>query len=77
MSYSRLYDLYILADTDIPWEPDPFQREGPEVREMLHRQFQNELNSRRLPFVLVSGSVEERIRQAVTAIDAWLGVAFE
>jgi len=68
-SVERKFDLYLLTDTDIAWEADPFQREGPEVRKMLHQRFIRELKQRGLAFVLVSGTVEERKKTAVKAIN--------
>lgn len=74
LSFERAYDLYLLTEPDIPWEPDPFQREGPEVRERLHHRIRDELIARKLPFVQVSGSVEERMKTAVAAITARTGL---
>ena len=68
-SYSRKYDLHILCDTDIPWEADPIQREGEEVRSMLHNRFKEELEKRNTRYVLVSGSVNERLEKAVKHIN--------
>jgi len=68
-SLERRYDLYLLTDTDIPWEADPFQREGPEVREMIHQRFLEELKKRDMPYVLVSGTVEKRKQTAIDAIN--------
>ncbi|MFC1859834.1 AAA family ATPase [Thermodesulfobacteriota bacterium] len=68
-SYERRYDLYLLTDTDIPWQADPFQREGPHIRGMLHKRFFEELKNRKVPFVLISGPLEKRIKTAAAAID--------
>ncbi len=68
-SHKRRGDLYLLTDTDIPWEADTDQREGPEIRELLHQRFRQELSTRKIPYVMVSGSVEERMKTATRAID--------
>lgn len=68
-------DLYLFTDTDIPWEPDPGQRDGPEVRAALHELFREELDRRGLPYVLLSGSLDQRLRTAIRAIDALLAEA--
>jgi NadR type nicotinamide-nucleotide adenylyltransferase len=68
-SYERSYDLHVLCDTDVPWEADPFQREGPAVRARLQGRYVEELEARGLPTVLVSGTVEARMRTATAAID--------
>jgi nicotinamide riboside kinase len=61
-------DLYLLTDIDLPWTPDGIRDRGHE-REAMHRRFLDELTQRRLPFVLISGPPDERLRQAVKAID--------
>lgn len=67
-SHERQGDLYLLTDRDTPWVADPHQREGPEVRDLLHRRFCRELASRKIPFTLVSGSVEQRMETAIQAL---------
>lgn len=71
-SYDRHADLYLLTEPDIPWQPDPGQRDGPEVRAHLHRRFEAELDRRALPFVRLAGAVQERMRTATAAVDALL-----
>ena len=68
-SYEREYDLYLLTDTDIPWEEDAFQREGPKVRDMLHHRFIQELKKRDLLYILISGTAEERLETSLKAIN--------
>lgn len=65
-------DLYLLTDTDIPWTPDPGQRDGPAVRDVLQARFRAALRRRALPFVLLSGPLEQRLQTAVRAVDALL-----
>ena len=72
LSADHCADLYLLTDTDIPWTPDPGQRDGPAIRAALHTLFRDELQARGVAFVLVSGSVEKRMETAVRAIDALL-----
>jgi len=74
-SYARHGDLYLLAAADIPWTPDPGQRESPEVRELLQRRFEAELARRGVPVVTVAGPLEARLRTAVAAVDRLLEVA--
>ena len=71
-SYERSAHLYLLTDTDLPWTADPGQRDGPDVRAALHALFQQELEDRSVPYVLVSGSVEARMETAIRAIDGLL-----
>ena len=56
----RRCDLYVLAGTDAPYEEDGV-REGRAVRDWMHRRFAHELALRPEPWMLVSGSIEERI----------------
>jgi NadR type nicotinamide-nucleotide adenylyltransferase len=67
----RLAHLYLLADIDMPWEPDGI-RDRPYNREEMHDLFKNELIQRNLPFAEISGSYNERLKQAVCAIDEFL-----
>lgn len=62
------FDLYLLANIDLPWEPDP-QREHPHLREFLLQLYKNELNSRKLPYELIIGRAGERLSNAVKAVD--------
>jgi len=72
LSYERSADLYLLTDTDIPWAPDPGQRDGPAVRAELQARFQQELETRAVPYVLVSGSLDRRMEVAVRTVAALL-----
>ncbi len=58
--------LYLIADTDVPWEADP-QRDGPETRLVLQRKFLTWIPTL-APAVVVSGSVADRVTQALQAI---------
>ncbi len=67
----RRYDLYILTAADIPWEDDG-TRDGEHVRQWMHGRFLEELQRRGQPWVLVSGSREQRLATAIAHIDALL-----
>ena len=62
-------DLYIFTEPDIPWEPDPGQREGPEARLRTHALLLEEARHLDLNFVSVHGTMEARLEQATRAID--------
>lgn len=68
----RTADLYLLAGDDIPWVPDPGQRENPSTRDTLQPLFKQMLEERNLPYVTVDGSLESRLKTAIAAIDALL-----
>ena len=63
------FDLHILCAPDIPWEYDPF-REHPEMREELFKRYIEELTNHQKHFIIVSGSLEERIEKSCAAIAA-------
>ena len=57
----RTYDLFVLCDIDIPWERDAI-RLGADTRSAMHRRFLDVLSTeRREPWILVAGSVEQRM----------------
>jgi len=64
----RSYDLYLLTDIDTPWVAEP-QRVGDHLRAGFLARFQRELESRGRAYRLISGSYEERLRQAEQTIE--------
>jgi NadR type nicotinamide-nucleotide adenylyltransferase len=72
LSVEREADLYLLAEPDIPWVPDPDQREGPETRTILQRQFEREHQRRGVRVVHVKGNEAVRRETATRAIDRLL-----
>jgi NadR type nicotinamide-nucleotide adenylyltransferase len=62
------YDLYLLCNTDIPWEPDPL-RENPNDRDRLFELYHTELCERDYPFAIVEGIGGGRIDNAVRIVD--------
>jgi len=65
------FDLYLIPDIDLPWEPDP-QREHPKMREKLMKLYIDELVSHHFPYVVISGGKTERLNIAVEALEAML-----
>ena len=61
------YDLYLLCDTDLQWEADPL-RENPYDRDRLLDLYKHELDSRNLPYALISGKGTARVEMAIEAI---------
>jgi NadR type nicotinamide-nucleotide adenylyltransferase len=59
------YTLTLVAAPDSPWVPDGLQRDSDEVRQAVHRMVLESLGERRIPFVVVSGSLPQRLRQVV------------
>lgn len=70
---SRQYHLHLLCDIDLPWEDDPL-RENPDLsdRQTLYDLYKNELQSLRINFIEIGGSIKERLAQAIQSVDALL-----
>ncbi|MDZ7653744.1 MAG: ATP-binding protein [Burkholderiaceae bacterium] len=68
--HHRRYDLTLLADTDLPWEPDGLQRDGPAMRIRFHALLVDWLTRESLGFIRIAGSDGARLAAALTAIDA-------
>jgi NadR type nicotinamide-nucleotide adenylyltransferase len=56
------YDLVLVCDTDIPYE-DSIDRSGDANRQVFQKQVLADLADRRIPYIWVRGSLEERVRQ--------------
>jgi len=65
------YDLYLLMNIDLEWESDP-QREHQHLREYFFNLYYNELSLRKLPFKIISGQKEERLKNAVMAVNEFI-----
>jgi NadR type nicotinamide-nucleotide adenylyltransferase len=64
----RKYHLHLLTYVDIPWEDDPL-REHPHQREMLFNLYEDELKRLEVPYVVIKGTPEERLAQAIRETD--------
>ncbi|GMQ25525.1 hypothetical protein Aoki45_22070 [Algoriphagus sp. oki45] len=66
----RKYELILLTDTDLPWEPDPL-REYPELemRQYFFEKYLRLAKESGFPFLIVSGNKESRLQSAVEAIE--------
>ncbi|HPE43746.1 MAG TPA: ATP-binding protein [Bacteroidales bacterium] len=62
------YDLYLLCDIDLEWEPDPL-REHPEQRKILFELYKSYLEKMQFPYRIVSGKGRQRLEKAVTFVD--------
>lgn len=58
------------CDIDIPWTPDPGQRDGPAYRLRAHRLIAEVLAADPLPVIAVPGAPEVRLRTALAAVRA-------
>jgi nicotinamide riboside kinase len=62
------YDLYLLCDVDLPWEPDPL-REHPDSRKYLFDLYRKELDERKLNYRVVSGLDDARFKNALGFVE--------
>lgn len=62
------YTWRLLCRPDIPWVPDPL-RENPHDRDRLFVEWELELKARALPYTIIEGSREQRLRMASNIVD--------
>jgi len=65
------YDLVLLMNVDIPWQPDPL-REHPQLRQYFFDLYHRELRERMSNFAEISGDEDRRFDQACFLIDELL-----
>ncbi|MFD2433978.1 AAA family ATPase [Mesonia maritima] len=65
------YNLYLLTYIDVPWEEDDL-RDKPHEREEMFVHFKEILKQKNLPYVIINGTLEERLKKAVNVIDKLL-----
>lgn len=70
-SKGRQYDLVLLTDCDIPFVQDGL-RDGEHIRVSMHKRFQTVLEQEGIPYILLSGSHEKRLKEAVSACEKLL-----
>lgn len=70
---TRKYDLYLLCNIDLPWVKDEL-REYPDEkpRQELFAIYQNILSNQSTPWRLISGTNNERLQNAIKAINQTL-----
>jgi NadR type nicotinamide-nucleotide adenylyltransferase len=65
---ARRPDLYVLCETDVAWLPDGVRDRG-DRRDEMQSLFLEAVRDSGAPYVSVSGTIGERLAQAVSAID--------
>lgn len=60
-NYNR-YDLFFLCEDDIPYD-DTWDRSGDQKRHIFHQQIIQDLKRRKIPYISLKGSLEERIEK--------------
>lgn len=68
----RTYDLYLLLDIDLPWQEDPL-RDFPHMREHFMATWHKELKNLNANYVVIGG-IEDRLQNAIAAVDQFLGI---
>ncbi|UKT63661.1 AAA family ATPase [Pedobacter mucosus] len=67
----RPYDFYLLMDIDLPWQDDPL-RDFPDKREYFMDVWHKELKALNANYKVISGLGDERIKNAIAAVDEFL-----
>ncbi len=66
-------DLFLVCDTDLPWEDDPVRENGGERRLYLQQRYIDTLNKYNFRFGLVRGTNEMRYLSALNQIENLFG----
>lgn len=61
-------DLFLVCDTNLPWEPDPVRENGGEQREILQARYINELKKYNFKYQIISGTGKERLHAALSEV---------
>jgi NadR type nicotinamide-nucleotide adenylyltransferase len=69
LEQSHAYDFTLVTAPDFPWTADGLQRESAAVRQQVHEELLVILEEREIPFLLVEGSLKNRIGQVQFALD--------
>ncbi|MEO6323051.1 MAG: ATP-binding protein, partial [Thermoanaerobaculia bacterium] len=69
---ARVPDLYLLCGIDVPWVADGVQRDRGHRRDEVQGLFRDAIRAQQSPFIELDGTVDERLEQAVRAIDLLL-----
>jgi nicotinamide riboside kinase len=64
----RRYDHTLLTGLDLPWVADGLQRDGPHAREPVDALVRDALHKAAVPYRVVYGSGQDRLRNALAAI---------
>lgn len=56
------YDLFFLCEDDIPYD-DTWDRSGDQKRHVFHKQIIADLHQRRIPYISLQGTLEQRMTQ--------------
>jgi len=63
-------DLFLVCDTDLPWEADDVRENGGENRNKLQERYINEIRSYNFPYEIIQGVDDARVQNAVKSIES-------
>lgn len=63
LAHAHRYDFTVVTEPTTPWIADGLQRESDEVRQEVHRRLLYTLDTASIPYLLVSGDTDTRLRQ--------------
>ena len=69
-------NLFLVCDIDMPWEKDPVRENGGENRIKLHQIYLSELKQYNFEFEIISGTGNERLNNAMKAINKYIAMHF-
>jgi len=67
--HSGFFDAYLLCAPDLAWEPDPVREHG-EDREYFFNWYKREIEETRKAFVIITGVGDQRIKNAIVALQS-------
>ncbi len=62
--HQRDYAITLVTASDIPWQADGLQRESEQVSVTINTMLMEELSRRAIPYLLLTGTLAERLAQA-------------
>ena len=65
------YDLFFLCEDDIPYD-DTWDRSGDVKRHVFQKQIVADLEMRRIPYIRLSGSIEERMKKVEETLSVYV-----
>jgi nicotinamide riboside kinase len=68
--HQATYAFTLLMDTDLVWEPDGLQRDGPAIRAGFHVRIETWLRARGVRYALIRGDGDARTTSAISALRA-------
>jgi NadR type nicotinamide-nucleotide adenylyltransferase len=68
MAANYPYDLYLLTYPDLPWEADPL-RENPHRRMYFYNWYERELKKANANYAVITGIGEQRLKNAISAVE--------